>query len=85
MDACGVMSSCGMGGMFEWYGRGVNGTKREWMYVWKDEKILKKTKSNVKIICFCICVIKKPKAMYILYVIVYIICIYWSAFVEKMK
>ena len=23
--------------------------------------------------------------MYILYVIVYIICIYWSAFVEKMK
>ena len=48
MDACGVVSPCGMGGMFEWYGRGVNGTKREWMYVWKDEKILKKNQKQCK-------------------------------------
>ena len=84
MDACGVVSPCGMGGMFEWYGRGVNGTKREWMYVWKDEKILKKTQKQCKNYMFLYIHFKKPKAMYILYVIVYI-CIYWSAFVEKMK
>ena len=51
------------------------------MYVWKDEKILKKKQKQCKNYMFLCIHFKKPKAMYILYVIVYIICL--SAFVEK--